>query len=326
MFHMIRPGRFRHRLLCSSFLQSKAMQAAIEITQKASQLRVTHRLSDFEWTALYVFILSAHRRPHDFLGGPHNESFADNISGTLTCGDVAKLFSDTPRALAKLSTDGNFLSIFCERSLRSIPLSVQKSVVLWQKHNCLKLCEYVPSPIEVLEMQTHGMRCVSVLKDPKVMQNFVEEGRDVLGFVVHDLIHADHFFSNPAQAKDQIQFSKYLKVLNQLSVIQQKLDSDSEFVGEWNYLISDMNSVPLHLFKTLKAILLAAKKREHKIAFKTSLTGAPEFEFQNEIQEVALGFEFTTEQSLAWKRLNHPTFDFPTDAMTLQAAITTPNF
>ncbi len=317
MFHMIRPGRFKHRLLTSEFLQSASMTEAIEHIQKAEQLWQSKKIDDVEWVALYVFILSTFRRPSDFLGGPHNEKFSADIKGKLTCQDILGLFKDPPRILTKLKNEQNFLNLFCSRSLRSVPLSVQKSIALWSQHDCLKLCEYIPSPEEVLAMQSLGIRCVSVLTDPVCMRGFVEEGRDVLGFVVHDLIHADHFFSDPQQAKAQIQFSKYLQKLHALPLIQQKLRQDIEFMSEWNYLISDMNSVPLHLFKTLKAILLAASKREHKIDFKNALKGDSEASFNSELEDVANEFSFSQLQKTTWLRLNGPDFTMPTDAMIL---------
>ncbi len=321
MFHMIRPGRFKHRLLSAEFLQSASMSEAILHIQKASQLWRTKEIHDVEWVALYIFILSAYRRPHDFFGGPHNEKFAENIQGKLTCSDVAALFKEPPRALAKLAGEQNFLDMFCKRSLRSIPLSVQKGLALWHRQDCLKLCEHIPSPSEVLQMQNLGVRCISVLTDPNHMRSFVEEGRDVLGFVVHDLIHADHFFSDPVQAQAQIQFSKYLQRLHALPLIQQKLQQDIEFMGEWNYLISDMNSVPLHLFKTLKAIMLASSKRKFGIDFKSSLDSESEILFNHEIEIIASEFNFSFAQQTAWQRLNSPEFAMPADAMTLVSSL-----
>lgn len=321
MFHMIRPDRFKHRLLSLEFLQSESMIEAVSTIQKALKLWQDKKIHDWEWVSLYVFILSAFRRPSDFWGGPHNEVFAQNVAGHLSMSDVRGLFSNPGRTLLKIPSGENFFALFCQRSLRSIPLSVQKSLALWSQKDVLRLCEYIPSPEEVMRLQSLGLRCVSVLTDPLQMKTFVEEGRDVLGFVVHDLIHADHFFADPQQAKAQIKFSNYLEKLHGLPQIQERLRADIEFMGEWHYLISDMNSVPLHLFKTLKAILLAAHKRKWNIDFKASLSNHSEISFRTEIGTLGTYFNFSEAQHQAWQRLNSPEFNFPDDAYVLVQAL-----
>lgn len=318
---MIRAGRFKHRLLEQDFLQSEAMSKAIDLIQEFKSLHNSKLLSDFEWTAIYIFILSYLRRPKDFLGGPHKEFDSSQISGKLTLQDLRNL-TKLPILSSRFSGAENFLEIFCSHSLRSIPISVQKSILFWyQNPQSLIHYEIIPSPKDVMDMQALGKRCVSVLTKPTEMQSFVEAGRDVLGFVVHDLIHADHFFRDPEQAQTQIAFSKKMQLLNSLPKIQDRLKTDIEFMSEWHYLISDMNTVSLHLLKSLKAILLASYKRQYQVAYKDDLPASVEFEFQKFWNELGTYFELGPDQLLAWQKLNTMTFKIPHDALILNQVL-----
>lgn len=316
---MIRPGKFKHRLLEPEFLTSDKMREAIELIQENSPLSEGKILSPAEWTAYYLFVLSLYRRPEDFLGGPHNENFCRDVEGNWTLGDLKKHLRFAPKALARFSDTDNFLRTFCAHSLRSIPLAVPRSLSLWRRSpEKLRLCSFIPTPVEVMRMQAQGVRCVSVLTRTEEMTSFVEEGRDVLGFAVHDLIHADHFFCDPARAQAQIRFSGFLGRLHVSEWIQERLKKDVEFMGEWHYLISDMNTVPLHLFKTLKAILLASLKREWSVDFRRDLPVGAEERFRELLRVLAGHFGFSPPQEEAWLRLNGPRFRMPEDAHHLE--------
>ncbi len=318
---MIRAGRFKHRLLEQDFLHSKAMDKAIDLIQEFKSLHIQNQISNTEWTAIYIFILSYFRRPKDFLGGPHKEFETRQISGALQMQDIRKIMQ-LPILNSRIQDTENFLEVFCTHSLRSIPLSVQKSISFWHSNpQRLIHFEHIPSPEDVMNMQALGRRCVSVLTKPTEMQSFVEAGRDVLGFVVHDLIHADHFFQDPEQAQTQIAFSRKMQILNALPEIQNRIKTDIEFMNEWHYLISDMNTVSLHLLKSLKAILLASYKRQHNVAYKDDLPATTELEFQTFWSSLGAYFELKSEQIPAWQSLNTNSFKIPHDALILNQVL-----
>jgi hypothetical protein len=106
----------------------------------------------------------------------------------------------------------NLIDVFAKHSVRSIPLGVNRALVNWaQGHWNLKLFTGVPSPAEVLSMQTQGARCVSIIVDEIGLGRYVNADHDPLGFCLHDLIHGDHFFQNPVVASGQVGFSRSLQ-------------------------------------------------------------------------------------------------------------------
>lgn len=324
---MIRSGRFRHRLLDDIFLQTHAGDLHRALTPF---LDLWHRrqISDAEMAALYIFIFSFFRRPQDFLGGPHNDFVFKKSSATLSgLAVLEELANSLPpslrqkKSLQRIATKDVFLDLFCSLSWRSIPLSVPRSLMAWQTGlYALTLTTEVPTPEEVLELQCQSRRCVSMLTSAEHIAGFVEEGRDVLGFIVHDLIHADHFFADPLKTQAQVLFCQRLKKVYETAKIQEILKKDAFFKAEFFYLMSDMNSVPLHLLKTLKAVLLGHFKRRQK-AFNQPLSPADEAEFLALFQEALKAWSFSPEAWQAALRLNTPLAQGPQDLLLLDVAL-----
>nr|BFD66284.1 hypothetical protein HAGR004_13060 [Bdellovibrio sp. HAGR004] len=326
---MLRAGRFRHRLLDDGFLKNQSALAH-QCLQPFLELWRTKALSDAEMAAAYIAVFAFLRRPVDFLGGPHNQPLATlsekpsfQASDFLRClvGELPESLRQV-KSLRRFAHNGDFLTYFCAQSWRSIPLSVPQSLMAWQAGRYpLLLCSYVPTPFEVLSLQTQGQRCVSMLQTLDEMQSFVEEGRDVLGFIVHDLIHADHFFADPVKAAAQIHFSQHLAVIYALPKIQEMLKTDEVFKSEFEYLMSDMNSFPLHLLKTLKAILLGYFKRREGLDMKSPLPHTTELEFQDLYEASLKPWKFPIEALNAAQRLNTPLFESPKDEQLLHDAL-----
>lgn len=326
---MLRAGRFRHRLLDDAFLKTHS-GLAYQCLQPFLQMWRQKSLSDAEISAVYIAIFSFLRRPSDFLGGPHNQVLASLPTPSKFCGkDFVSVFTKSlpenlrgAKSLRRFDHEQDFLTFFCSQSWRSIPLSVAQSLMAWQAGKYpLQIMDYVPTPFEVLSLQTQGRRCVSMLQTQNEMQNFVEEGRDVLGFIVHDLIHADHYFADPIKAAAQTHFSQRLVVIFGLPQIQAMLNKDTIFKSEFEYLMSDMNSFPLHLLKTLKAVLLGYYKRRDGLGMKTPLSAATEQEFQELYQSSLKPWNFTENALNAAQRLNTPLFESPQDEELLHHAL-----
>ncbi|MFV8249778.1 hypothetical protein [Bdellovibrio bacteriovorus] len=326
---MLRVGRFRHRLLEDDFLE-KQSPLAHKCLQVFMRLWHSKSLSDAEIAAIYILIFSFLRRPKDFLGGPHNQILASlPAKSRMSCQDFYELLQkELPedlrqaKSLTRFQRPDDLLSFFCAHSWRSIPLSVAQSLMAWENGLYpLRLLSNVPTPEEVLSMQTQGQRCVSMLQDLKEMQEFVEEGRDVLGFIVHDLIHADHFFADPVKARAQIEFSRRLMVVFGFHDIQVMLQSDPVFKKEFEYLMSDMNSFPLHLLKTFKAVLLGYFKRREGLAMTEALPEATEAEFQRLFESSLKVWELPEEAHRAAQRLNTPLFQGLDDSLLLHSAL-----
>lgn len=313
---MLRAGRFKHRLLNDDFLKNSSAQA-FKSLQAFLPLWQQKRLSDPEIAAIYIFIFSFLRRPQDFLGGPHN-LFPLGVARdeAFSIHDFLELLNPTlpaplrnAKILKRLPGTAAFLPSFCALSWRSIPLSVARSLMAWEtKIYPLVLRKDVPSPDEVLHMQAQGARCITMLTALDEMQNFVEDGRDVLGFIVHDLIHADHFFADPEKAQAQTLFCQKLILVQKNQSIRHMLVSDGIFRKEFEYLMSDMNSVPLHLLKTLKAVLLGYFKRREGVSMNGALSLAIEQEFTQLYNQVLEPWGFAPDALLAAQRLNTPLY------------------
>lgn len=133
--------------------------------------------------------------------------------------------------------------------LRSIPQGAQEALIKWALGETqLDLFFDVPEPRAVLAAQARGRRCVSLLIESENQFVSGHEGRDAFSFVLHDLIHAWHFFSNPEQLRKQIFFAQWM---NRFSTVVPALFNYDSFC----YLVSDMNTNWIHSLKCLKAIL-----------------------------------------------------------------------
>ncbi|MFS4457709.1 hypothetical protein [Bdellovibrio sp. HCB2-146] len=327
---MLRSGRFRHRLLDDDFLQQKS-SSAHQCLSPFFVLWQQGRLSDAEISAVYFTVFSFLRRPQDFLGGPHNEFALLETSSDFSCRifvDILKplLPSDlrNSKSLGRFESETAFLPFVCAHSFRSIPISVLRSLAAWNTGQYpLKLWTTIPSPEEVLVLQTQGQRCVTMFIKTEEMAELVSDGRDAFGFLVHDLIHADHFFLDPAKAQAQIQFSQKLLVLWESPFMQELLQKDAVLLGEFHYLMSDMNSVPLHLMKTLKALLLGHIKRSANIGLASALPEQLEAHFRALFNQALSPWNFSDSAVHAAHRLNTVHFQHPDDSYILHQEMTT---
>lgn len=329
---MLRSGRFRHRLLDDTFLKNQSAQAFKSLQPFFVRWK-SGELGDAEMAAVYVTVFSFLRRPQDFLGGTHNEfSVTPGLADTALSGRnfTETLRSTLPESLAgskslkRFENDEPFLQYLCLHTLRSIPISVMRSLSSWHnKIYPLTLWTTIPSPEEVLQLQVGGQRCVSMFTQESEFPQLALDGRDVFGFLIHDLIHADHFFHDPVNAQAQIQFSQKLQILWQQPFLQERLQADPEFKDEFHYLMSDMNSVPLHLLKTLKAQLLAHTKRQVKTAITAPLPDHLEPHFCAFFEQALKPWKFSLKGLEAAHRLNSLHYLDPEDGYILHEELTT---
>ncbi len=124
----------------------------------------------------------------------------------------------------------------------------------------VKILDYIPTPAEVLEMQSQGLRCVSLLRDENWFNYSSDHKRNIRDFILHDLEHIWQMFETPSLTESQIEFSRRLLKLKRSGQFD-FLIQDSTFGKEFNYIISDMNTHPAHTYVTLKSILLRQKSK-----------------------------------------------------------------
>ena len=122
----------------------------------------------------------------------------------------------------------------------------------------LEILNYEPLPAEILNFQIQNKRILTFEPDYKLWPEKIYGKRDVLSFLLHDFIHAEHFLSDPQNHRSQIGFYKFIQKILDQKILQEILLT-TEFNAPFSYLISDMNSHVVHLLKTLHAIIFQHK-------------------------------------------------------------------
>jgi len=191
----------------------------------------------------------------DFISGPEfvaefSLTFLKNRHSHLWKGSrlAQPLTADTPLESS--------INIFNNFALRGIPIEANRALIRWNAREYpLRLFFRVPEPLEVLDLQCEGFRCITAVVEIQELQGYVNEDRDPLGFVIHDLIHADKFYRDPERLKGQLEFYREMKFRLKSGVYDSRLNDDPLFKKNFLYLISDMNSHPAHMWQTLEAVL-----------------------------------------------------------------------
>ncbi len=117
----------------------------------------------------------------------------------------------------------------------------------------LHLTHNPPTPEEMLSLQCRGERVVTLhLED----NGPIGRHAGPFEFLLHDLEHAHKFFGDRS-FPGQKRFFNLLQEALEAGVFTE-LSRDRGFAVEFEYLMADMNSHPLHLMKYLKAIVLEA--------------------------------------------------------------------
>lgn len=235
----MRTGRYKKNYIDEAALG----EIATAVSKSLLELRnswAEKRISDAEFVAQNILVWLQAVMPKNWKGGRHNH-FGPHFTDSFEPG----------------------IQVFADCSLKAIPIAVNRSLVFWaQGKYPLQLFERPLDVMEVLEMQTLGKRCVSVITAPEEIKKYILGERDPLSFIIHDLIHADHFFSSDEQAQGQIRFSKICWQLSHTPEFIELL-KDEKFKKDFDYVSADMNSHEAHLHQTLEAIIKEACSRNH---------------------------------------------------------------
>jgi hypothetical protein len=139
---------------------------------------------------------------------------------------------------------------------RGIKPGVTIALGAWSRNEWkLVLRADIPTPLEVLRMQTSGARPVTVLTDPQRMLRPVLTKPDGFAFMLHDLEHAYKFFHDRRLHTLQRALFFALAVAVERGLFADYL-CENEFRARFDYLVSDMNTHPLHSLHYLRAILV----------------------------------------------------------------------
>lgn len=208
----------------------------------------------------YTLFLSLLRRPDDWFAGFHpnfDTSEAIPLPGLnyVTLNDIQSIAQI--RIPKKLAADISLAEVVQKIRIKSIPYAA-----LWGLQFACKnphrfvMTSVAPSPLELLKIQSRGNRVLTFCESIENWPKFSISGRDPLSFWLHDLVHCWEYFAFPENELPQKQIYQMIEFLIHKNILPVELftkgNSKSE---ELNYIISDMNSHPLHLLKTLRAVL-----------------------------------------------------------------------
>lgn len=252
-------------------------------------------MTSAERVAVYLWS-QLHRRNGDaWLSGPRHRGAEVSKSSDSTVVITPPKFTLTPAQRRKLSGVENITQLFQRFFFKGVVLDSHEGMVAWLEGRYpLELRYDIPSPQEMLEAQVEGLRFVTLMPEPE--QQLLNYGRhkDACAFTLHDLEHAHKFYGDANSCRGQICFFRGLKVALPLFV---PWSSDSVFERDLNYLMSDMNSHPVHLVKFLKAIVLSAEVRR---------TGDPRPDLSQVFSELFSAWEMRAETLDCALRINHP--------------------
>lgn len=159
-----------------------------------------------------------------------------------------------PLTLSTNEETQKLLQLFNTQSLRGLPLTAQRGLMKWiNKEYPLVFFEHLPTPMEVLELQCQGKRCISYFKNST---DFIKiySGRDYLSFLIHDLTHADLFFLEPSLTKEMTEtFCWILKGIQNKTIPHPEDLDNATMKSELEYIISDMNTHPQHIKQSLSS-------------------------------------------------------------------------
>lgn len=211
-------------------------------------------ISPAEFTAIYIIIVLAHRNPGTWLGAKRLETVTPTHNLNYSLEHLISSFEpNIQRRLMGFKTIGEVFQSF---AFKATPLSVNRSILGWSNGQYgLELMFRIPSPAEVLNQQKQGRRCVTVILDKNRASKLILGERDALGFCMHDLIHADHFYHNNHTYVGQLGFYGFLDFCMNQNHFDELLKTE-KFESEFEYLIADMNAYAIHLMKCFKSALI----------------------------------------------------------------------
>lgn len=150
----------------------------------------------------------------------------------------------------------------------------------------LTLLTRIPSPRDVLDMQTQGTRPVTVINDfPRAIQPVLSKANG-FQFLVHDLEHAWKFCHDATQHQAQRHFFRLLQRAHDADLFATYLH-DAVFTEKFDYLISDMNTHPVHGLRYFHAVLVECLLRQEGKSLREPLSPAAKQEIIQLIRQLA---------------------------------------
>lgn len=219
------------------------------------QLKYFEKVSAIQ--AGYFLLRELNRRePSRWLGGPLSPKIPhEGNSPNLFSRIPWYKFNLNPRVSERAGRILNWSDLLCAHQLIHVRRSSILGLKFWLENpGKAILLKRIPSPTEMLDIQTEGIRFVSLLGDENVPESQLGRHADTFAFFLHDLEHLYKFNTDAESHRGQRNFFLELRLWLHNGALDFAL-TQAGFLPRLEYLMSDMNSHPMHLFKYLKAIL-----------------------------------------------------------------------
>lgn len=266
--------------------------------------------------SLWTIYLSCLRRHNDWFGGFRKTNFIDDVilnsnglTNLIQKIDLKKLLTSAgiewPK---KLNTTVSLYDFLNRVRIKPLPESALRSIFFMLiGHYPLTVLDHEPEPVELLQIQSQGRRIVTFENDHPEWSKKMYGHRDPLSFWLHDFVHADHFFFHSDHRLGQLGFYKLLLRAADAQLWLELPQSDA-FTKAFHYLMSDMNTHPLHLLKTYRA-LIDIHDRQVAKPNTSEPKSMPLNTSDSDLWQKLLCREATDARlSKAWQNLNTPLF------------------
>lgn len=275
-------------------------------------------LSDPELVSLIVLTYLWHRKQDQFLSSPFKPSLAAKPVESKKLRDLHLANVWPEKIWRRLPANITLYSLISEFAFYGIPVSINRALARWfEDAYPLQLWTEVPTPEQLLKIQTEGLRGVTVFEDEKYLSQMINPLRDPFEFILHDLEHADRFFFDPNNQRGQMGFFKKLHNFWKHPDLQKMYMKDSTFQHEFDYLMADMNSYSVHMLQYMKAITLGYFLRLEGKTLKDILSLEGQEQYEQFCNFIAQEWDMHEPATEAFFRMNTPQFNLSEDASTL---------
>ena len=276
------------------------------------------KLTNVELVSLIVLTYLWHRKGDSFLGAPLKPHLATKDVSSPRLKDLPLSATWSEKIWRRLPPDITIYQLISHYAFYGIPVSIHRALTRWYEGTYpLQLWTHVPTPDQLLEIQTEGLRGVSVFENEIDLSRMINPLRDPFEFILHDLEHADRFFLEPQNNLGQIGFFKKLYQFWQNPTLKKLYAHDKVFQHEFDYLMADMNSYSVHMMQYMKAISLGYFLRQEGKTLKDILSADGEQQYLKFCQFIAQEWQMTNPVAEAFSRVNTPQFNREQDALVL---------
>jgi hypothetical protein len=251
-------GKFKKVLIPYRNLKSEATLLSPYILE-LQELENTNSIYDWEIVLLFIMVYLKHRL-NSYVVQDNDPQYEKIIipNEKIISNEINSLPILLQSLFPKKEKCTTVFDYLLSKRFIKLPGELKDCLVNWALgFYPVRLLHRVLLPLEVLTIQAHGNRIVTLSYTDSLSGDLLIGNRDAFEFVLHDISHAHTFFNAYYDPKGQISFFKFLN--NHIGLLHPYRRYD-EFQKKLDYLLSDMNSHPEHLKSYFRAILSESKK------------------------------------------------------------------